>query len=248
MIDLVTLVTLCSLSVDPKLMHALVWHQSGGEPWSFTLPGEREPRVYRKLRDAVREANALHTDRPIRVGLAGLVTNASAATKTTFLPCPNIAAAAHEINQLTARCEANPGSKADPTFCAIAAYHGSWERPDTAFARAVRATLSNNDGPNFDMPEETGIEIRDALFDTPSATQTRFPSRPEHPSEGNERAWSSALFPAKPEHSEDTSDAAVTNDPAARKPQLQRQQNTQHSATSLPTNRLFVPRSLMGER
>ena len=59
--DLVTLVTLCSLGVDPKLMHALVWRQSGGEPWSFTVPGEREPRVYRKLRDAVHEANALHT-------------------------------------------------------------------------------------------------------------------------------------------------------------------------------------------
>ncbi|MFY9828459.1 MAG: hypothetical protein WAK69_07565, partial [Rhodoplanes sp.] len=84
---------ICSLGVDPKLMHALVWHQSGGEPWSFSVPGEREPRVYRKLRDALREANALHTDRPIRVGLAGLVTNASAVTETTFLPCPNIAAA-----------------------------------------------------------------------------------------------------------------------------------------------------------
>ena len=58
MMDLVTLVTLCSLGVDPKLMHASVWRQSGGEPWSFTVPGEREPRVYRKLRDAVHEANA----------------------------------------------------------------------------------------------------------------------------------------------------------------------------------------------
>ncbi len=47
MMDLVTLVTVCSLGVDPKLMHALIWHQSGGEPWSFTIPGEREPRVYR---------------------------------------------------------------------------------------------------------------------------------------------------------------------------------------------------------
>ena len=55
--DLVTLVTLCALGVDPKLMHALVWHQSGGEPWSFSAPGEREPRVYRKLREAVREAS-----------------------------------------------------------------------------------------------------------------------------------------------------------------------------------------------
>lgn len=247
MMDLVTLVTLCSLGVDPKLMHALVWQQSGGEPWSFIVPGEREPRVYRKLRDAVREVRLLDNDGPIRVGLTGLATNTTAVTETTFLPCPNIAAAAHKINQLTARCEANPGSKADPTFCAIAAYHGSWERPDTTFARAVRATFAKNDAPNFDMPKETGIEIRDALLDTPAASQTRPPSRPEHPSEGDERAWSSALFPAKPERSEDTSDAVPTDAPAAKKPQLPHQQNAQHSATNPPANGLFVRRSPVGE-
>ena len=140
MMDLVTLVTLWSLGVDPKLMHALVWHQSGGEPWSFTVPGEREPRVYRKLRDAVREANTLHTYGLIRAGLTGLVTNASAVTETTFLPCPNIAAAARQVNQLTARCQASPRSHANPTLCAVAAYRGSWERPDIAFANAVRAS------------------------------------------------------------------------------------------------------------
>lgn len=42
--DLVTLVTACALAVDPKLMHALVWHQSGGEPWAVSVQGERSPR------------------------------------------------------------------------------------------------------------------------------------------------------------------------------------------------------------
>ena len=31
LMDLV-LVAACALTVDPKLMHALIWHQSGGEP------------------------------------------------------------------------------------------------------------------------------------------------------------------------------------------------------------------------
>jgi hypothetical protein len=35
--DLVTLVTACALGVEPKLMHALVWHQSGGEPWAASV-------------------------------------------------------------------------------------------------------------------------------------------------------------------------------------------------------------------
>jgi hypothetical protein len=47
--DLVTLVTACALAVDPRLMHALVWHQSGGEPWAVAVPGEPNPRVYSSL-------------------------------------------------------------------------------------------------------------------------------------------------------------------------------------------------------
>jgi hypothetical protein len=241
--DLVTLATLCSLGVDPKLMHALVWHQSGGEPWSFTVPGEREPRVYRRLRDAVREANALHTHRPIRVGLAGLVTSASAVTETTFLPCPNIAAAAREINQLTARCEAGPRSDANSAFCAVAAYHGSWKQPDSAFADAIRTSVAKNDVPNFDMPKETGIEARDALLDTPSAAQTRPPSRPERSSDDDERSWSSALFPTKQERSNHAASTASIDSPAAENPHPHRQQNVQSSGTNAMSNGLFVPRS-----
>lgn len=224
-------------------MHALIWHQSGGEPWSFTAPGERQPRVYRKLREAVREARAMPADGPIRVGLTGLLTDASAVTETTFLPCPNIAAAARQIAQFIVRCEVDPRSKTDPTYCAVAVYHGSWERPNSKFADVVRNSIAKNDSPDFDMPKETGIEVRDALLDTPSAAQKNPPSRPEHLSEDNERARSSALFPTKPERSEDTSNAAPTNAPAAKKPQLQRQQNAQRPVTSLPNNGLFVRRS-----
>ena len=71
--DLVTLVAACALTVDPKLMHALIWHQSGGEPWSFSVTGERQPQVYRSAREAVREAQtAVPQGVPIRVGLTGL--------------------------------------------------------------------------------------------------------------------------------------------------------------------------------
>ena len=47
--------TACALSVDPKLMHALVWHQSGGEPWAVSVQGEANPRVYPNMREAIRE-------------------------------------------------------------------------------------------------------------------------------------------------------------------------------------------------
>ena len=62
--DLVTLVTACALAVDPKLMHALVWHQSGGEPWAVSVQGEPSPRVYSSLDEAIRETRAeLHCRR-----------------------------------------------------------------------------------------------------------------------------------------------------------------------------------------
>jgi hypothetical protein len=69
----VTLVTGCALAVEPKIMHAVIWHQSGGEPWSFSVPGERQPQVYQTVRDAIRAVRAIDRDDiAIRVGLAGL--------------------------------------------------------------------------------------------------------------------------------------------------------------------------------
>jgi hypothetical protein len=57
--DLIALVAASALTADPKLMHALIWHQSGGEPWSFSVPGEQQPQVYRSAREAVHEAHTL---------------------------------------------------------------------------------------------------------------------------------------------------------------------------------------------
>ena len=51
--DLTTLITACALTVDPKLIHALIWHQSGGEPWMFSVSGERQPQVLRSMEEAI---------------------------------------------------------------------------------------------------------------------------------------------------------------------------------------------------
>ena len=70
--DLVTLATACALSVDPKLMHALVWHQSGGEPWAVSVQGEANPRVYPNMREAIREVRSNFSRSTVRIGLAGV--------------------------------------------------------------------------------------------------------------------------------------------------------------------------------
>src|SRR5258707_2555965 len=98
--DLVALVTAWALTIDPK-MHALIWHQSGGEPWSFTVPGERQPQVYRTAGDAINAARAAYLDNiAIRIGLTGLPATPRSVTAATFAPCANIAIAARQIAQL----------------------------------------------------------------------------------------------------------------------------------------------------
>src|SRR5215813_13152004 len=119
--DLVTLIAACALSVEPKVMHALVWEQSGGEAWSFSVPGESLPRVLPTIQDAIREARATRPDGSrIRVGLTGLSTDPRSVTAVIFAPCPNITLAARQITQLAERCKTT--SKPDPLYCAVAAY------------------------------------------------------------------------------------------------------------------------------
>src|ERR1700722_4072124 len=99
--DLVALVAACALTVDPKLMHALIWHQSGGEPWSFSVPGERQLQVYRSAWAAIHGARtALPGGTLIRVGLTGLDAHPSTATVAMFTPCLNISVAARQIAHL----------------------------------------------------------------------------------------------------------------------------------------------------
>src|SRR4029077_17041564 len=73
LMDLVTLVTACALGVEPKLMHALIWHQSGGEPWAVAEQNEAMSRGYSSMQDAVSEVPSISiASDTVRVGLAGL--------------------------------------------------------------------------------------------------------------------------------------------------------------------------------
>lgn len=194
--DLTTLIVACALGVDPKLMHALVWHQSGGEPWAISVPEESTPRVYRSMQDALRDVQAGPIREAVRVGLAGVSVTSSKVSASLLLPCRNVAMATVQIGRNALRCKAHPRLKADPMFCAIAVYRGTWEQPDVKFATDVSASAANGDAPDFHMPPDISTDIFDTPDDTSRSTRPTVVDMTAAFAEQNS-AWSSALFPQK---------------------------------------------------
>ena len=241
--DLTTLVTACALVVDPKIMHALIWHQSGGEPWSFTVAGVHQPQVFRDVSDAVDAARDTYpADIAIRIGLTGLSATPRSVAAAMFAPCSNVAVATRQIAELAERCKTSSHSNRDPIYCAIAAYRGSWERPNHAFAHAVRTSVANNDAPDFEMPARTDVnapEVRSARRPAFHDTAMAAPAPPDD----RERARLSPLFPVKSRPSERPS----IDDAARQRPAVEEQKSDIQSArpipTQPPTDGLFVPRS-----
>ena len=173
--DLIALVAAYSLTVDPKLMHALVWHQSGGEPWSFSVPGERQPYVWRSAQQAVAEAHrSAPRELTIRIGLTGLRVDSDAATLALFMPCTNVSTAARQVTELVERCKITAPLTADPARCAIAAFCGSWDHPDYKFADAVLTSAARGDASDFDMPGKIDGPLDAAPSGAPCAQSARF--------------------------------------------------------------------------
>jgi hypothetical protein len=193
--DLTTLITACALTVDPKIMHALTWHQSGGEPWAFSVSGQHRPQVLRSMEDAVRAARDTQPNAVvIRVGLTGLPGTPRSVTATMFTPCSNIAPAARQIAQLVELCTTSIRSKGDPNHCPIAAYHGSWERPDNGFADRVLATVAKGDAPDFEIPAGTGNDTGEVSSSGhPASPDTAPATAPSETPHDDERARQSPL-------------------------------------------------------
>ena len=242
--DLVTLVTACALSVEPKLMHALIWHQSGGEPWAVAVQNEPMSRVYSSMQDAVSEVHSISiASDTVRVGLAGLPVSPLKANAAMFLPCRNVAIAAQRIARLAERCKKHPGLWAYPTFCAVAVYRGSWQRPDVKFADAVATTVAKGDAPNVDMPKDANIELLDIGSETlPPSNRLSF------------CVWLcirrtcarlvKRVVPVEPAAIRGTESNSAPNDrPAAEQSPSSRVSNAHPSTANAPIDRLFVPTS-----
>jgi hypothetical protein len=238
-VDLIALVAACSLTVDPKLMHALVWHQSGGEPWSVSVPGERQFDVWRSAQQAVAEAHrSASRGLPIRIGLTCLRVDSDAATLAMFMPCTNVSTAAGQVAELVERCKIAAALTVDPVRCAIAAYGGSWDHPDNKFADAVLTSAANGDAPEFDMPGKIDGPLDAAANDLPVSGRRVYSER--SPAVDDQRqAWSSALFPTKAKQV----DGRSSSSPRAARPQESSVVSERPMTASPQGDGLFVRRS-----
>lgn len=151
---------MCSIGFDPEVMRSLIWQQSHGSPRSFSLPGDARPRAFGTLQDAVQAARAAQGDHgTIRVGLTGLEVDLKSATAdpnaALFAMCPNVTVASERLRRMKERCAQEQRISADPTWCAVAIWRGSWEQPDRRFADAVMLGYALGDVPNPELPSET---------------------------------------------------------------------------------------------
>jgi hypothetical protein len=159
-----------------------------------------------------------------------------------FAPCPNLTLAARQISQLGERCKTSPRFKGDPIYCAIAAYHGAWDRPDIAFADAVRTSVAKNDAPDFEMPANTSLDFADVGSATKPASQDIANAPPLGPDD-RQRGWSSALFPAKSQPFDRQSATGSASDPHAADAQKFDAPSVRPPTAALHADGLFVLRS-----
>ena len=161
--DLLTLVSVCSIALEPAMMHSLIWHESRGEPWSYRVPGEGLSYAFPSMSEAIEAAREAQSEvqaddrfATIRVGLVGLEVDLEAATaqpnEAMFEPCANVTIASTRLARLAERCAESGVFSGSPTFCAVAVYRGSWEQPDVAFADAVMLDYALERVPNPSLP------------------------------------------------------------------------------------------------
>jgi len=159
-----------------------------------------------------------------------------------FAPCSNVTFAARQLTQLIERC--NRTSEPDPTYCAIAAYRGSWDRPDIGFANAVRAIVEEGSAPNIDLPKDAYFDATDIAFNLPTREAHAGLSTPESQSDDRGRGWSSALFPTKSTKTDGRSAGERTGDRTAEEVRLSGPAAAVPDPSKAPIDNLSVPRTL----
>jgi hypothetical protein len=225
---LVTLIAACAL----KVMHALIFEQSGGEPWSFPVQGEGWVRLLPTIRDAMRrkQSDSRRTDRAID--------RSAICDRRIFAPCLNITLAERQLTNLP-----------------NAATHRS-----RSIARSPPITALRI-GPTLALPTRCGQPLRRAIRRISRCRRTRILMRTTLPPtlrrpgrqaarsapaltpDDQQRGWSSPLFRAKPTKPDDRSANAQIVDRTAEEALSHCTESTVPATNKSAVNSRSVPRS-----
>src|SRR5262249_47604894 len=166
-----------------------------------------------------------------------LSTDPRSVTAVLFAPCPNMTLAAWQITRLAERCKT--ASRPEPIYCAIAAYRGSWDRPDTQFDDSGRGTVEKGHAPNLDKQKDAYFDPSDIASAPPATDPDDALTTRASTFDDRARGWSSALFPAKSPKADSTSAEPQNGDPAAD----EQRSSGPPAASKAPADSVFVPRS-----
>ena len=154
--DLLTLLTVCSLGFDPKLMQGIAIVQSGGTPYVYKM--EERITQFDGAGEVIAAARARQEEgKKIRIGLMGLDVDLLAATaepnEAMFEPCVNINIASRNLAGYKEICE-REGSNS-PESCAVMSYMGAgYQEQDESHLDFIMTGALTGNLPN---PEIKGI-------------------------------------------------------------------------------------------
>jgi hypothetical protein len=134
---------------------------------------------------------------------------------------------------------AGPPPARKTIHCAIAAWHGLWERPDNSFAHALMTSVANNDAPGFEIPAGAAIEPAASSSSHQSASgEAATSSAAPH---DRERARQSPLFPVMSRSVRCRATIRQTTGPPRHRRAKDRRSEHPSDGYSAPYRRLYRP-------
>lgn len=181
--DLLTLLSVCSLGFDHKLLHGIAIVQSEGRPYVYK---SGEQIVSFDTPEAVIKASRQEQEkgRAIRIGLMGadidLLSGTAEPNAAMFEPCINVNIASRQLDGYLQMCKREGSSS--PETCAVASYMGDGYRKqdehhlDFIMTGGVTSNLPNPEINGSERPARPPREEED-----PAATGSIFFDDPANP-------------------------------------------------------------------
>ncbi len=196
--DLLTLLSVCTLGFDHKLMQGIVIVQSEGKPYAYK-EGDKIA-AFDTVEEVIKAARRRQEQgKNIRIGLMGadidLLSGTAEPNAAMFEPCVNVNIASRKLQSHKEICENRGVSNLET--CAIASYlGGGYENQDESRLDFIMSGAITGNLPNPDIKDATPPLPPPPKEDTPPDTGRIFFEEPpkEAPEQQPEKTRKESLF------------------------------------------------------